>query len=245
MRSRPALPALLAVLVVAAVAAAAGEEAYLRIRVADRAALERLSLLVSIDRVEGDRVMAYATADQVARLGALGYGFETLPAPGYGEEVETGLLARAASGQWDAYPTYAEYVALMEGFAAARPDLCRLVDLGPSANQVRPHRLLALKISDHPELEEDEPEVLLTSTLHGDEVVGYVLLLRLADELLAHHDPAAGDPYDRRVTTLVDELEIWINPLANPDGTYAGSDTSLAGARRFLANPDGTSSGST
>lgn len=217
--------------------------AYVRITVPDRAALERLTLLVSVDGVEGNQVFAYASAPQLERLEELAIPFFILPTPGLGEEVRTGLVARAKAGQWDAYPTYGEYVALMEGFAAARPDICRLVDLGPTANQVRPHRLLALKISDHPDLEEDEPEVLLTSSMHGDEVVGYVLLLRLVDELLGHHDPASTDPYDRRVTELVDGLELWVNPLANPDGTYAAGDHTLAGARRWLANPDGTSAG--
>ena len=234
----------LAVAVLAPLCATAGDgDAYLSLIVPDRAALERLTLLVSVDRVDGEQVFASASERQVERLRALGYEFTVLPTPGLGKEVRTGLAGRAKVGQWDAYPTYGEYVALMEGFAAARPDLCRLVDLGATANQVRPHRLLALKISDRPDLEEDEPEVLLTSSMHGDEVVGYVLLLRLVDELLGHYDPASTDPYDRRITDLVNGLELWVNPLANPDGTYAAGDHTLAGARRYLSNPDGTSAG--
>jgi len=234
---------ILAVALAAPGANAADGDAYLLLTVPDRAALDRLTRFVSVDRVEGDRVFAYASEVQLGHLRELGIPHLVLPTPGLGEEVRTGLPARAKAGQWDAYPTYGEYVALMEGFAAARPDICRLVDLGPTTDQVRPHRLLALKVSDHPDLEEDEPEVLLTSSMHGDEVVGYVLLLRLVDELLAHHDPASSDPYDRKITELVDGLELWVNPLANPDGTYAAGDHTLAGARRWLSNPDGTSAG--
>jgi hypothetical protein len=234
---------ILAVALAASGTITADDDAYVRLTAPDRAALDHLTRLVSIDRVERDQVFAYASGAQMERLEALGIPFVVLPAPGLGEEVRTGLAARAKAGQWDAYPTWGEYVALMEGFATARPDLCRLVDLGPTANQVRPHRLLALRISDHPDLEEDEPAVLLTSSVHGDEVVGYVLLLRLVDELLTHHDPSSSDPYDQRITRLVDSLELWVNPLANPDGTYAAGDHTLNGARRFLANPDGTSSG--
>ena len=39
-----------------------------------------------------------------------------------------------------------------------------------------------------------------------------------------------------KVKHLVDHIEIWINPLANPDGTYFLSDTSVAGATRFNSN---------
>jgi len=35
---------------------------------------------------------------------------------------------------------------------------------------------------------------------------------------------------------MVDNMEIWINPLANPDGTYAGGNSSVYGATRGNAN---------
>ena len=50
--------------------------------------------------------------------------------------------------------------------------------------------------------------------MHGDETAGFILMLRLADYLLKNYNS------DTRVKTLSDNLEIWINPLANPDGTY-------------------------
>ncbi len=50
--------------------------------------------------------------------------------------------------------------------------------------------------------------------MHGDETAGFIMLLRLADYLLKNYDS------DTRVKTLTDNLEIWINPLANPDGMY-------------------------
>ena len=30
-----------------------------------------------------------------------------------------------------------------------------------------------------------------------------------------------------RITNLVDEIDIWINPLANPDGAYAGGNNNV------------------
>ena len=115
--------------------------------------------------------------------------------------------------------------------------LCRLVDLGPTTNLVHPHRLWALIVSDQPGDEENEPEVLLTSSMHGDETTGFVLMLRLIEHLLRGY----GD--DPEITDLVDQTEIWINPLANPDGTYFGGNDTVADAIRSYTTSGGGDSG--
>ena len=67
--------------------------------------------------------------------------------------------------------------------------------------------------------------------MHGDELVGYVLSLRLIDFILSNY---GSDP---EIDRIVDELEIWINPLANPDGAYfPNKNTSVDSARRTNIN---------
>lgn len=129
------------------------------------------------------------------------------------------------------YPTYDQYLEMMQGFASAYPDICRLDTIGYS---VHDRLLLALKISDHVDEDEAEASFLYTSTMHGNEIVGFVLLLRMADTLLK------GYGQDAEITKLVDKLQIWINPLANPDGSYSGdNDLSLENASRLnLFNVD-------
>jgi hypothetical protein len=104
----------------------------------------------------------------------------------------------------------------MLSFKANYPDLCHLVTIGTSING---KRILALKISDNVLVPEEEPAVFYTSSVHGDETGGFILMLRLADYLLKNY------PSSKRVKNLVDNLEIWINPLANPDGTYKSGNT--------------------
>jgi hypothetical protein len=115
----------------------------------------------------------------------------------------------------------------MDSLASAYPSLCRLDTIGLS---VEGRWLLTMRITDNPGIQEDEPELFYTSTIHGDETAGYVLMLRLIDTLLSSH---GNDP---RLTRLVNELDIYINPNANPDGTYAGGDQSVGGAIRYNAN---------
>jgi hypothetical protein len=126
------------------------------------------------------------------------------------------------------YPTYDQYVEMMQAFASDYSHICRLDTFGTS---VEGRLLLALKISDHPEMEEAEAEFLYTSSMHGDEVVGIVLLLRHAKHLLE------GYGTDTEITRLVDQLSIRINPVANPDGSYsADNGRSLTHASRYNAD---------
>ena len=117
---------------------------------------------------------------------------------------------------WDSYPTYTQYDSLMQSFASTYPTLCHLDTIGTSING---RLVLALKISDNAATDESEPAVFYTSTMHGDETGGFIMMLRLADFLLKNYNDEA------RVKELVDNLEIWINPLANPDGTYYSGNT--------------------
>ena len=128
---------------------------------------------------------------------------------------------------WQSYPTYSQYDSIMKNFASAYPSLCHLDTIGKSING---KYVLALKISDNPSLNEDEPKVFYSSTIHGDETGGFVLMLHFADYLLKNYN------LDTRVKNLVDNLEIWINPLANPDGTYGTGNAISSSSTRYNAN---------
>lgn len=209
------------------------------IPIESRSRLEELSRLVSIDDVRDGIVIAEATTEQLDRLEKAGFRWDVRP------EAEAPKLATMCppgweddpNRSWECYPSYSQYEGFLARYAADYPALCRLVDLGATTNQVRQHRLWALRISDNPDLEEDEPEVLYTASIHGDETTGYSLMLHLIAELL---DEYGSDPL---ITELVDNLEIWINPAANPDGTYFTSDTAVDGAIRTYTTAAGGYSG--
>jgi|WetSurMetagenome_2_1015567.scaffolds.fasta_scaffold02280_2 murein tripeptide amidase MpaA len=130
--------------------------------------------------------------------------------------------------QWNTYPTYSQYDSIMQSFVALYPSLCHLDTIGTSING---RLVLALKISDNVSVTEDEPEVFYSSTMHGDETGGFILMLRLAEYLLKNYN------LNSRVKNLVDNLQIWINPLANPDGAYKnGNKISSVYSSRYNAH---------
>jgi len=131
--------------------------------------------------------------------------------------------------EWETYPTYTQYDSIMRYFASTYPSLCRLATIGTS---IKGMNVMALKISDNCGQDETEPEVFYTSSLHGDETGGFILMLRLAGYLLMNYGA------NRQVTDIVDNLEIWINPLANPDGTYNNGNSIDAPVRNNYNNYD-------
>jgi len=243
MSLRPFLAPLAALLLSAPLTAQDDRPEYLKIEARDRAAVEALARLVDIDRYQRETgaLYAYGRPGTAAELARRGFRVERLPDPGLNSDPGPDLALWAPLGIWDSYPSWSGYVAMMQGYATANPAIARLSSLGATTNTVRPHALWAMKLSDHPDDEEDEPEVLLTSTMHGDETTGFMLLLRLIDELTANYVPGSADPYQQRLTRLVDELEIWILPNSNPDGTYYQQDSSVSGATRYFTTSTGAS----
>lgn len=223
-----------AILLLAATISATEVPTEIRVIVDDREQLEFLSSMVAISDVKGAIVTAACSPTQLSRLQDFGYHWSVV------ERTKTTAITMCPGGwenlptpPWNCYPTYGQYEAMMLRLAETYPTLCTLHDLGPTANLTASHRLLALEITRNPDLDEWEPEVFLTSTMHGDETAGYVTLLRLAFELLDRYGSQA------EITDLIDQTEVWINPLANPDGTYFGGDDTVVSAIRFLTTEDG------
>lgn len=203
-------------------------EVYFSFEISDLKTMKLLTNKISIDRIEGTTVKAYANKNQFDVFRSLDYDYTLLNPPSMAFEPKMRNNVNLKDIQeWDFYPSYDAYLDLMNQFADEYPDLCEVYNFGYSEEG---RELLMLKITDNVEQDEDEPEFLYTSSMHGDELAGYVLTLRLADYLLSNY---ALDP---DVAALVNSAEIHLNPLANPDGTYAGGNGSVWGATRYNAN---------
>ncbi|MEE9443615.1 MAG: M14 family zinc carboxypeptidase [candidate division Zixibacteria bacterium] len=198
-------------------------EYYIELNTDSQSDLNQLTRLISIDNVKGDTVFAYGTSQQLSNLEDRGYSFKILPHPGSLIKPKMGR-DKSSMADWDVYPTYPAYVAMMYQFQMDFPEYCQIIDAGSS---VMGRQILFARISDNIDLEEDEPEVFLSGTMHGDETTGYVILLRLIDYLLRNYGT------DELISRLVDNCDIWINPLANPDGTYSTGDDAIYLPTRF------------
>ncbi|MFO8235762.1 MAG: M14 family zinc carboxypeptidase [Bacteroidales bacterium] len=203
-------------------------EHYIRFVFDEKKELEQITRLVSIDKVVRDTVYAYASDDQLEHFsGFTNYEFEfTQP---YGIMANNIEMAEEVSqmSDWDKYPTYDVYLQMMEEFEVNYPDICTIDYIGQT---VEGRELVVAKIGNNPDEHENKPQVFYTSTMHGDETTGYVLMLRLIDSILSTYDTSP------KITHLIDNVDIYINPIANPDGTYSGGDNTVSEAIRANSN---------
>jgi len=202
------------------------QEYIFKFKVENKNELKKLTHQISIDNYQNGEVTAYANQKEFEKFKTLGYEFELIPHPATGKVINMATTT-AQMANWDRYPTYEVFVQMMNDFATNYPDLCELVTIGESEDG---RELLALRITDNLSDNEQEPEFFYTGTMHGDETTGFVLLLRLADYLLSNYGT------DAEVTNLVNNIDIYINPAANPDGTYAGGNSTVSGATRSNSN---------
>ncbi|MFZ1517499.1 MAG: M14 family zinc carboxypeptidase [Ignavibacteriaceae bacterium] len=201
-------------------------EVYFSFTISDRSELNTLTRIISIDNITGNSVYAYANQREFRKFEELNYSYTVLTHPGKLIEPEMSSSIEDIN-DWNVYPTYDVYLAMMYQFQTNYPSLCRIVDGG---NTVQGRKLLFAVISDNVNQKETEPQFMYTSSIHGDETTGYVLMLRLIDSLLTTYGTNA------RITNIVNNSEIWINPLANPDGTYHGGNSTVNGATRYNYN---------
>ncbi len=182
---------------------------------------EDLTYIINIDNVKalsdgtGFQVTAYANQHQFEEFLSrnIPYTIVHKNVP----KAMTMATTVAAMANWDAYPTYSVYLQMLSNFATTYPTLCAIDTVmasTPSGN----YKILAAKISKNVNTAENEPQFLYTSSIHGDETTGLILLLRLANYLLTNYGTIS------QVTTLVDGAEIYLCPMANPEGTYYQSN---------------------
>lgn len=205
------------------------KEVYFSFQTKGTAEMNKLSRIISLDKVKGNTVYAYANEKEFLNFLETGKSFQLLPHPG--ASLKNPHMVSQVNikeiNDWDFYPTYEAYIDIMNQFQADYPGICQVYSIGQSVDG---RELMVAHITDNPDQVEAEPQIFYTSTMHGDETTGYILALHLIDYLLSHY---GNTP---RITTMIDNMDIYINPLANPDGTYAGGNNTVNGATRYNAN---------
>ncbi|MBR5084146.1 MAG: choice-of-anchor J domain-containing protein, partial [Prevotella sp.] len=117
--------------------------------------------------------------------------------------------------RWNKYPTYEVYTQLLQHFQDSFPNLCHIdTILDTTPHPDLHHSIFAIHISNTLGQTTTKPAFLYSSTIHGWEVVCYYTMLRLADYILNNATT------DSAVQQLLDNVDLYICPLENPDGTY-------------------------
>ena len=202
-------------------------EYYFSLNISDTSEIQAINTLCSVDASNGVSVVCYANQSQYDNLLAAGYQPHLMTPPSMLEEHRMWDGGNRAEYDWDEYLTYSQYVSMMEGFPSTTVGgrTCTLLDLG-TLSTTNHRKILGVRINNGQP--NGKPRFLYTSTMHGDEVTGMILMLRLIDELCTSTDS--------RIVSLVNNLDIFIFPCTNPDGTYHGGNNTVNGATRYNGN---------
>jgi hypothetical protein len=191
--------------------------------------LNELSLMLSLDYFDDSSgyLYSYANERSFRAFLELGLEYELITPPGLQyDKTDFNMLSTVDVQNitsWDFYPTYEAYESMMEQFGEYFPELYQRVEIVtlPSGRKLIFGRITA-NISEPNE----RPKVMYTSTMHGNETTGFGVMLRMIHYLLNNY----GE--NDEVTALLDNLEIWVCPNENPDGTYRNDNSTVSGATR-------------
>ena len=199
-------------------------EYYFTLSVDNPKEIQAISGICSVDRTDGRTVVAYANQQEYEKLLREGYQPNLQTPPSLREEAKM-WDGNRATYEWDSYPTYSQYESMMQAFPTSTVSgrTCTYMELGTLSSS---RKIMGVRINNGSP--DGKPKFLYSSTIHGDETTGWILMLRLIDELCTSTDS--------RIVNLVNNLDIFIFPNANPDGTYYGGNNTVTGARRANAN---------
>jgi murein tripeptide amidase MpaA len=162
--------------------------------------------------------------EEVNQLRSSGYDVEIIH-----EDVVAFYQNRLAWGKpMGGYHTYSEVAAALDSMHTLYPSLTTAkTNIG---NSLEGRAIWALKISDNPDVDEDEPEVFYNALIHAREPIGMEVLLYFMKNLLQNYGT------DSLSTYLVNNRELWFVPVINPDGYEYNRQTDPNGGGMWRKN---------
>lgn len=174
---------------------------------ADRSIIPSLSLdHIEINRVSENGITAVVSKEGLSYLKDLGLSYEILISDI--DKLYSPYRSRVISAG-SRYHTYDEVQSELKSYNRDFPGITKLEVIGKSWEN---RDITALKISDNPEKDENEPALLYMGAHHAREWISVEVPMAIADRLLKDYGK------DPKITKLVNEREFFIVPIVNPDG---------------------------
>ena len=168
--------------------------------------LARMDLDIVYRSPEGYQILV--TQAELEVLTEDGFAVEVI----HEDAVAANRKSMARAADWGLYMTLAEVNSYIDSVVAARPDLVsNKVSIGQT---IEGRDIWAFKLSDNPNIDEDEPELFFNACHHAREVITPMVLRGFVNYLLSGYDSNPD------IQSLVDSRELWIVMVVNPDGYY-------------------------
>lgn len=218
----------LLIMLVSACCVFANQNAY-KIKLNNRKDVSRITRLCSIESSgKNGELLVYADS---AQLESIKPYLKSLSAPIAPPAVNfrTSKTLTDFMASWNSYPTYdvyAQYLNFMKDYSKG------MIELDTVGYSVKKKPLVYMHFKNT--TGRPKTQVMYSSTMHGNELTGFVLLAEFAEYLRTNYGTPGAEGV--RVTKLLDSMDVWIMPLNNPDGAYPKTDTTVAYAQRNNKN---------
>jgi len=216
-------------LCVAPASAFTGDHPKMKVRIAwpDEERLAALRAMPDLDPMRlspGKDLTLVSSPAQVEKLESLGFAVEVLI-----PDMEAYFAAqREGLRNFGELFTYSEAVAYLDEFHAAYPHIT--TEKFPIGTTCLGNTIWAFKVSDHPGIDEDEPEVLFDGVHHAREPITVNVLIETIRHLCENYGT------DPEATFLVDERETFFVPVLNVDGYLYNESTYPQGGGMWRKN---------
>jgi len=202
---------------------------------------------------KGKFLISELSTNQITKVANLGINYEILiedVADNFAERNKgksTNPLDYKGTSEWEVpenfdfgsmsgHCTFDEAIAHLDNMKTLFPDLISTKEsIGQSIEE---REIWMVKISDFPETNEDEPEVLYTSLHHAREPAGLMSNLFYMYYLLENYEN------DIMIKTLVDNTEMYFVLVVNPDGYVYNQTTNPNGGGMWRKNRRNNGNGS-
>ena len=146
------------------------------------------------------------------------------------EDMERYYASRMSGrGNFGDYYTFSEAMAILDSLHNNYPNITTArIDLGYTTWDG--NKVWAMKISDNPTQQENEPEILFTGVHHAREPITCNVAVELIRKLCQDYGS------DSEITYLVDNRQIWVVPVVNPDGYLYNEQTNPGGGGMWRKN---------
>ena len=135
-----------------------------------------------------------------------------------------------------AHLTYSGMAAQLDAWRSQYPNL---ISVKTSIGKSRQGRdIWAAKISDNPDVDENEPEAIIDCLTHAREPMGMTSTLYFVEWVLTNY------PADPMAKFLVENREMWVVPVQNPDGYVYNEQTNPNGGGMWRKNRRNNGGGS-
>ena len=144
--------------------------------------------------------------------------------------IDYAVPANFSLGSMAGFFTYAEFLAHLDTMASKFPNLISARQQIDTITTHDGNPIYWLRISDNPNVDENEPEVLYTALHHAREPGSMSQLIFYMYYLLENYG------IDSTITNLVDNTEMYFIPMINPDGYIHNETTDPGGGGMWRKN---------